>query len=85
MLHINLIWQSLTEHIYSVVNLNLMFCLPDLNFFNISVNSFRMGPMDSELKQRKRAVSNRKRKKPGAGVKPEEVRNVLQIPVIFSF
>ncbi|CAE5967991.1 unnamed protein product [Arabidopsis arenosa] len=32
-----------------------------------------MGPMDSELKQRKRSVGNRKRTKPGAGVKPEEV------------
>ncbi|CAL9221654.1 unnamed protein product [Arabidopsis halleri] len=32
-----------------------------------------MGPMDSELKQRKSRVGNRKRTKPGAGVKPEEV------------
>ncbi|CAH2053192.1 unnamed protein product [Thlaspi arvense] len=31
------------------------------------------GPMDTELKQRKRAVGYRKRTKPGAGVKPEEV------------
>lgn len=40
--------------------------------------------MDTELKQRKKAVGNRKRTKPGAGVKPEEVTSVLQIPVIFS-
>ncbi|KFK39392.1 component of smc5 6 dna repair complex [Arabis alpina] len=33
----------------------------------------RMGPMDTELKQRRRAMGNRKRTKPGAGVKPEEV------------
>ncbi|ESQ47805.1 hypothetical protein EUTSA_v10022149mg [Eutrema salsugineum] len=32
-----------------------------------------MGPMDTELKQRKRSSGYRKRSKPGAGVKPEEV------------
>lgn len=41
---------------------------------SVFVSLFRMGPMDSELKQRKRSVGNRKRTKPGVGVKPEEVR-----------
>lgn len=36
----------------------------------------RMGPMDNELKQRKKAVGYRKRTKPGGGVKPEEVTSV---------
>ncbi|VYS58058.1 unnamed protein product [Arabidopsis thaliana] len=35
--------------------------------------SMKMGPMYSEMKQRKSRVGNRKRTKPGAGVKPEEV------------
>ncbi|EOA32460.1 hypothetical protein CARUB_v10015737mg [Capsella rubella] len=35
--------------------------------------STMLGPMDTKLKQRKRAVGDRKRTKPGAGVKPEEV------------
>ncbi|VVA98960.1 unnamed protein product [Arabis nemorensis] len=35
--------------------------------------STMMGSMDTELKQRKRAVGNRKRRKAGEGVKPEEV------------
>ncbi|XP_010509292.1 PREDICTED: non-structural maintenance of chromosomes element 4 homolog B-like [Camelina sativa] len=37
--------------------------------------STMIGPMDTKLKQRKRSVGNRKRTKPGSGVRPEEVDN----------
>ena len=36
----------------------------------------RLGPMDTELKERKKAVY-RKRTKPGEGVRPDEVRIVF--------
>lgn len=48
-----------------------MFCFKELFFSACFV--IRLGPMDTELKERKRAVY-RKRTKPGEGVRPDEVR-----------
>lgn len=56
-----------TEHIFS-----------KQRFVCLLVFAARLGPMDTELKQRKRAP-NRKRTRPGEGVRPDEVRNVLLI------
>lgn len=49
------------------------------------VFEIRLGPMDTELKQRKRAAY-KKRTRLGEGVRPEEVRNdFLQTPFCLSF
>lgn len=52
-----------------------MFCLFFLNkdLFFCLFHDIRLGPMDTELKERKRAVYT-KRTKPGEGVRPDEVK-----------
>lgn len=59
-----------------------MFHVLNLGFVCVFLAT-RLGPMDTELKERKKAVY-RKRTKPGEGARPDEVRSVLQTPFDLS-